>query len=253
MRKILFTICGRAGSKGVQNKNLRSLRGIPIVYYTLGAIKLYMQTHPEDKVVTCLNTDSSNLIEQVRQQNLVDNVELVERKASLAGDIVPKVAVIQDTYLQMKEKHGGFDHVIDLDITSPMRRTGDIEAVINEIEINSKYDLVFSVVHSRRSPYFNMVEKKIDGSYRKICQSDYTARQQAPECYELNASIYNYRSTFLDKEINKTILEYDCGIIIMPDYLVLDIDSENDFRMMEVLMEFYNEEDGEINKLLKQF
>ena len=47
---ILFTICGRSGSKGFKNKNLKKLNGIPLVYYTLSAIKLYQETHSDDSV-----------------------------------------------------------------------------------------------------------------------------------------------------------------------------------------------------------
>ena len=32
---ILFTICARAGSKGVKSKNARDFLGYPLVYYTL--------------------------------------------------------------------------------------------------------------------------------------------------------------------------------------------------------------------------
>lgn len=36
--KILFTICGRAGSKGFKNKNLKKMNGVPLVFYTLASI-----------------------------------------------------------------------------------------------------------------------------------------------------------------------------------------------------------------------
>ena len=45
--RILFTICGRAGSKGLRNKNLRKMKGVPLVYYTLASIRMYMDAHPE--------------------------------------------------------------------------------------------------------------------------------------------------------------------------------------------------------------
>ena len=71
----------------------------------------------------------------------------------------------------------------------------------------------------------------------------YTARQQAPVSYELNASIYAYRPKFLSGTIDRTILDYNCGIVVMPDYLVLDIDSEEDFEMMEMLFEHFAKSD----------
>lgn len=233
--KILFTICGRAGSKGFKNKNLKKMRGVPLVHYTLAAIKGYVDKHPKDEVTVALNTDSGELIDLARKQAEV-SVCVIERKESLAKDATPKVDVIKDTFLSC----GGveFDAVIDLDLTSPMRSVCDIDTVIKEY-VAGDYDLVCSVVEARRSPYFNMVEKKSDGYYRKICKSNFTARQQAPRAYELNASIYAYNPAFLIGDIEKTILDCNCGICVMSDYLVLDIDSEKDFRMMSFLHDYY--------------
>lgn len=233
--RILFTICARAGSKGLKDKNLKEMRGAPLVYYTLAVIKGYIDKHPKDYVNTVLNTDSKPLVSLVQKQNAV-NISYVKRKQEFAGDIVPKVDVIKDTYMETLDFNA--DVIIDLDITSPMRKVADIERVVEEYN-KGRYDLVFSVVKARRSPYFNMVEKNPDGCYRKICQSDFTARQQAPKSYEMNASIYAYSPSFLKKTIDKTILDYNCGISVMPDYLVLDIDSEEDFVMMQYLHEFY--------------
>lgn len=245
---ILFTVCGRAGSKGFKNKNLKKLKGIPLVYYTLSVIRLYMEKHPENEVKVALNTDSVDLQDIVRDQNIVPNVIMAERREDLAGDVAAKVAVIQDTYFQCKaENH--FDVIVDLDITSPMRRLCDVEAAIENLLSDVNCDLVYSVVPARRSPYFNMVEQK-DGYYKKICQSSYTARQQAPKTYELNASIYAYSPAFLESPIDKTILDYNCGIMVMPDYLVLDIDSEEDFEMMEMLFGHFAKLDKGLQELV---
>ena len=43
--KILFTICGRAGSKGIKNKNLRFFCGKPLAYFTVSVIDLYLRQH----------------------------------------------------------------------------------------------------------------------------------------------------------------------------------------------------------------
>lgn len=244
---ILFTICGRAGSKGFKNKNLKEMNGVPLVYYTLAAIKGYMEAHTENNTLIGVNTDSPELIELIKKQNALTNIQYVERKPEQAGDSAPKVAVIQDTYLSLS-KEISFDVIIDLDITSPMRRVQDIENIVAEFSLDSNYDVVFSVVKARRSPYFNMVEKKESGYFGKICKSAFTARQQAPQSYEMNASIYAYAPKFLSTKIEKTILDYNCGIVEMEDYLVLDIDSEEDFVMMEMLHRFYCGKDSELDK-----
>lgn len=246
---VLFTICGRAGSKGFKNKNLKKMNGVPLVYYTLSVIRLYMDKHVNDQVTIALNTDSKELQELIKNQNIVPGIALVERKEELAGDVVAKVEVIRDTYYQCRQDRE-FDVVVDLDITSPMRRLGDVEDAIEKLLADQNCDLVYSVVPARRSPYFNMVEKK-DDYYRKICPSMYTARQQAPASYELNASIYAYSPKFLEGIIDRTILDYNCDIVVMPDYLVLDIDSEEDFKMMEMLFDYFKKNDLEFQFLVK--
>lgn len=245
---VLFTICGRAGSKGFKNKNLKSMQEIPLVYYSLAAIYLFKRAHPDYNVITVLNTDSDELCNLVKKQELIPDIVYLPRKELLSGDRVAKVEVIKDIFLTMK-KQMNFDIIIDLDITSPIRRKQDIENVMQVLLSDTTLDLVFSVVEARRSPYFNMVEKKESGYYNKICQSSYTARQEAPESFELNASIYAYCPIFLDSDITQTILEYRCGISTMPDYLVLDIDSEEDFRMMEILYSYYMKKDRGLSEI----
>lgn len=242
---ILFTICGRAGSKGFKNKNLKEMNEVPLVFYTMAVIKEYTKKHKEDEATVAINTDSEALLELIKKHEPFPII-YVHRKSELAGDDVAKVDVIRDTYLSVNDPK--LDVVIDLDITSPLRRVEDVENIIEEYS-KGVFELVFSVVEARRSPYFNMVEDKSDGYFRKICTSNFTARQQAPKSYELNASIYAYNPAFLKEKIEDTILDHKCGISVMPDFLVLDIDSEEDFKMMQFLHLHYCEEDVELKKI----
>ena len=243
--RILFTICGRAGSKGFKNKNLKEMNGVPLVYYTLSAILCYKETH-SDEIDVALNTDSEHLIDLIKRQDKLE-VKIVPRKPQLAGDTIGKVDVIKDTFVEVGET---YDVVIDLDLTSPMRTVRDIEKVISVYNENSSFEWVTTVVPSRRSPYFNMVEEN-DGAYKQVCKTDFTARQQAPLTYDLNASIYAYRPSFLAGEINGTLLDYRLGISIMEDYLVLDIDSEEDFVMMSKLHKYYCSIDEGIKEIFE--
>lgn len=245
---ILFTICGRAGSKGFKNKNLKEMNGVPLVFYTLATIRLFIKNNPQQNVTVALNTDSMPLMDIVKNQCVLADIVYVDRKLELAGDKVAKVDVIRDTF---RVAGKDFDIVVDLDITSPLRKVKDIENIIDVYKADEAYELVTSVVPARRSPYFNMVEKKGD-YYRKICESTYTTRQEAPASYELNASIYAYRPVFLDMDITDTILDHRCGISVMDDYLVLDIDSEEDFQMMEVLHRYYIAHDEELKKVFEE-
>lgn len=229
--KILFTVCGRAGSKGIKNKNCRNFLGKPLAYYTLSAISLYTKENPSLEYDVVLNTDSEKLIELIEQQKMV-KVDIVHRKPELAGDSTPKVAVILDCLNEMeKRKKTAYDMVVDLDITSPLRTVEDIKNLIQRKQ-NAKCDVVFSVTEARRNPYFNMV-KKTDNGYERVIPSNFNARQEAPEIFDMNASLYAYDPQFLKAQ--KSIFDGKCEVIKMMDTGVLDLDHENDFVLMEMV------------------
>lgn len=234
--KTLFTICARAGSKGVANKNVRIFCGKPIVYYTLAIYEKYLQKYKntENEIDLAVNTDSGQLVEQINARDI--EYFLVKRKKELAGDRVAKVSVIQDTFLETeKSRNKQYDLVIDLDITSPLRTLADVEGVIGKVTQNEKCNFAYSVVEARRNPYFNMVCKNENGFFDKVIPSDYVARQQAPECFDMNASIYAYAREYLmdARTENRFALVWK-----MEDNGVLDIDSENDFELMELIADY---------------
>ena len=89
---------------------------------------------------------------------------------------------------------------------------------------------------------------KEEGSYVTLVNnSSFTARQQAPSIYDMNASMYLYDTTFLDNK--EAIFDGVCGIIEMKDYLILDIDSEEDFEWMSYLYERFLLEDEGLNEI----
>ena len=76
MKKVLITVCGRAGSKGFRNKNLKVFCGQPLVYYTLSAAALFAAARPDLAVDVALNTDSPELQRLVADHQVKDKVEL---------------------------------------------------------------------------------------------------------------------------------------------------------------------------------
>ena len=233
MKRVLITICGRAGSKGFRNKNLKTFCEKPLVYYTLSAAFLFKAARPDVAVDVCLNTDSELLVELVKAK--YPEVTYIPRQADLCGDTVPKMAVFQNSLAEMEKKTGRrYDYVMDLDITSPLRTEKDVENAFDKKDSRPDLDLVFSVTEARRNPYFNMV-KLVGDHVEKVIPSPYTARQQAPAIFDLNASIYVFRRDFLANNRTGILWDGKIGISEMMDTGILDIDSEEDFRLMEVI------------------
>ena len=247
---ILFTVCGRAGSKGIKNKNIKKFLGVPLLFYTFSAIDLYCKMYADIKMDIALNTDSEQMITLV-QEKIIVPIHFVKRNKELALDNSPKVPVIADTMQAMENKlNQQYDMIVDLDITSPLRTVEDINKLI-EMKKNSEYDVVFSVTESRRNPYFNMVQTNDDG-VELIIKSDFVARQQAPTVYDMNASMYAYHPEFLKS--GKRMFDVKCGITKMMDTGILDLDHENDFELMQVIAAYLfdrKEEFGMIKENVK--
>lgn len=243
---ILFTLCGRAGSKGVKGKNARDFLNIPLVWYSMAGIALYIERHKgaNDNIDIVCNTDSEDLITLVENVTVL-NVIPLRRDESLAGDRVPKTAVILDC-LKRSEKffNRNYDMVVDLDITSPLRKVEDIANAIKRKAERPEVNVVYSVAPARRNPYFNMVKEK-DGYFVDAFPSQYTTRQEAPIFYDMNASIYAYNAYALSTKDLITFFNENCDAIVMQDTGILDIDSEEDYELMQVIASYlFNNVEG---------
>ncbi len=243
--RMLFTICGRAGSRGIKNKNIKLFAGKPLPYYTLSAIDLYLANHGENECDIVVNSDSQELLSMMRNSG-IRPVELIERSGELGGDTVGKIDVIRNCLEIMQErKESKYDVVVDLDITSPLRRVADIENLV-EKHVHTGADVTTSVVAARRNPYFNQLKRTACG-FRKVCESDYTARQQAPDIYDMNASLYAYRPEYLRS--GRQVLDGYVEVIEMYDTGILDLDHENDLELMTVIAEYLFKTNNEFREI----
>jgi len=88
---------------------------------------------------------------------------------------------------------------------------------------------------SNKNPYFNMVE--IDDDFAKLSkQADkrITNRQSAPVVFAMNASIYVWKTEVL---LNQTcVVSGRVKFVEMPEDRSIDIDSEVDLKLVELLM-----------------
>lgn len=229
MSSLLITICARAGSKGVKGKNIRELNGHPLIYYS---IKQALDWGKSKYVV--VSTDSKDIAKIAKACGA--QVPFL-RPAKYATDSAGKVPVIRHALIASEKKFKKkFKMVMDLDITSPIRKIQDLENAYN-LFITEKPKTLFSVVPAHRNPYFNMVEENSENRVN-VCKpnSGFTSRQAAPKVYDMNASIYIYdRNYLLDKKNNKVTSD-DSVALVMNELSRIDIDSELDFKFIEFLI-----------------
>jgi CMP-N,N'-diacetyllegionaminic acid synthase len=250
----LAVICARAGSKGAVSKNTRDFLGYPICYYTLSALAIFLERFGGEYggFDLAVNTDSPELLRQIDATAF--SYLNVPRRESLAGDEASKLDVIRDT-LEMAGRAAQKDYgvVLDMDLTSPLRRAADIKNVIDALLAGKGAEAAISVTEARRNPYFNQLARRGDGYYGTAIASDFVARQQAPEVYDANASLYAYDAEFL-RGGKTALIRARLAVSVMPDTGVLDIDSERDYELMQVLAEHFYDTDpdfGEIREGIK--
>lgn len=228
VRRLFCTICARAGSKGVVNKNIREINGKPLISHTIEqAIEAGFLPN---LVVT---SDSPEVLTIAEAYNVPF---IIRRPDDLSHDTADKLDAICHAIEIVEEKKGfKCDDIIDLDPTSPLRISVDIIAAL-EVFYNDGSENLITAAPSRRSPYFNLVEKGADGFVHlsKPPKKRVLRRQDSPTCYDMNASIYIWeRDVLLNK---KQIFGLKTSLYIMPEDRSIDIDSELDFNFVSYLM-----------------
>jgi CMP-N,N'-diacetyllegionaminic acid synthase len=227
--KRICSICARAGSKGVKNKNIRMLLDKPLIAHSIVQAKA-------TGIFDCIavSSDSLEILEIAQSLNVK---YLVNRPKDMASDHAAKLPVIQHCVQEVENKSGiKFDTIVDLDATSPLRNINDILRAIKMLEDSQSSNLI-TASSARRSPYFNLVEMDENGFVRKSKTLDKSIyrRQDSPKCYDMNASIYVWkRDKFFS---NESVLLGDTILYEMPDNRSIDIDSELDFDIVEFLMQ----------------
>jgi len=232
MSDILCTICARGGSKGVKNKNIRKINGKPLISYTIEQAK---KSELFEYIVVSTDSDEIATIAQKFGAEV-----FFKRPAELANDSSGKLPAIRHALLESEEHYGKiFNSIIDLDATAPIRKTDDIVNAYN-LFVNGDFENLITAVNARKSPYFNQIELDGDGkiSLSKTPKKPILRRQDSPKIYDMNASIYIWKREAL---LNSNLIINDkTGMYIMDEKSTFDVDTEIDFKIVEMLIKELN-------------
>lgn len=224
---ILCTICARKGSKGLKNKNFIKLKNKPLILHSYDQAK---KAKIFDKIV--VSTDSSKAIRLLRSKK----IEIFfKRSKDLSGKKVGKIPVIRDA-LKRSEKYykKKFDLVIDLDVSSPLRRQSDIKNALQKFIKEKSNNLITGCI-ARKNPYFNMIEikNKIVRLCKRIDQK-ILSRQQSPIVFDMNASIYIWKRNYLLNSNN--LFSNKTSFYEMPFDRSIDIDDLDDLKIVKLFI-----------------
>jgi len=225
---LLCTICARGGSKGVVGKNARDLLGRPVLAWSIAQAR---ETGLFDAIA--FSSDSDALLDAAVKAG-ADIA--VKRPGEMATDTAPKLPAIRHCLEQAIAQTGKTPEIfVDLDVTSPLRLASDISGAVALLRESGARNVITGAP-ARRSPYFNLVEQRTDGSVglSKPANPPVTRRQDAPRCFDMNASIYVWRvAPFLEQP---AVFYPDTRLFEMPEERSIDIDSDLDFTLVELLL-----------------
>jgi len=227
---VLGTICCRGGSKGVKGKNIRPLKGKPLIAYT---VETALRCGLINDII--VSTDSSLIAGAAREAGIKT---IIMRPEELATDTASKWPVFIHA-LEEYEKIFGIkaDYIADMDVTVPLKTSEDIDGAINMALTDTTADVIITGYEPERNPYFNMMEIREDGFAHIVKQTEepIVRRQDAPLVYSLTPAVY-----VIKKEAFFTFSHWStakCKIYPIPRERAVDIDTEIDFSIVEFLID----------------
>lgn len=226
--KRLCTICARGGSKGLPGKNIRPLAGRPLITHSIAQAKASGLF-----TAIAVSSDAEDILSAAKAAGAD---LLIHRPVELATDDAAKVPAIRHAVLEAERTLGVVhDVLVDLAATSPTRSVEDIAGAVALLEASGAANVITGSP-ARCSPYYSLVEQDSAGVVRlsKAPPAGLTRRQDAPESFDMNGSIYVWRrEPFMTAPY---IFGDNTRLYVMPRERSVDIDDELDFRMAELVM-----------------
>lgn len=220
-KRVLAIIPARGGSKGVPGKNIKLLGDKPLIAWTIERAK---RSKYIDRLI--ISTDDQEIAEVAKRYGC--EVPFI-RPATLAQDDTPGVLPV----LHALEQVQGYDYVLLLQPTSPLRETADMDACMEHCFQHGAKSCV-SVTEPDKSPYWMYTmgdEAKLEPLLERPL---ITRRQELPSAYVLNGALYFCESLWLQN--NQRLIGEDTIGYVMPKERSWDIDTLEDFTICEYLI-----------------
>lgn len=226
--KNIAIILARSESKGVKDKNIRDLCGKPLMAYTIEAA---IESREFEEIM--VSTDSEKYAEIARQYGA--NVPFL-RSAMASSDTASSWAMVEEVLKGYKQCGREFDTFCLLQPTSPLRSADDITGAYQLYSQKADFAVV-SVCEAEHSPLWCGHLPKSGEFIGFINQENMKQRQAGYKFYRLNGAIYIV--DILKFEKNSFLYQKGSFAYVMSQKTGVDIDTEIDFKLAEILREYY--------------
>ena len=224
--KTFAFVFARGGSKGIPDKNIRVLAGMPLLAYSL---KVASEV-PE--IERCFVSTDSDKIASVAMSF---GATVILRPQELATDESNEWLAWRHAVDWVVSRGFEFDRFVSLPATAPLRSASDVIECLSKL--NDEIDIVVTMTPAQRSPWFNMVKADYAGYISVLIQNDaggVVRRQDVPTVFDLTTVAYVTRPDFIRS--NNGIWDGRVVGVEIPNERAIDIDTEFDFKIADYLM-----------------
>lgn len=221
-RTVLAIIPARCGSKGIPQKNIVPLSGKPLISWTIEAA-----LNAQCVTRTIVSTDCAEIAAVARASGA--EVPFI-RPAHLATDFATTV----DAVRHARDECPGYEVLLVLQPTSPLRTAEDIDAAYEEMTTSSANSCA-SVVQVNTPPW--LMHTKNDAGFLERIMPTWPGgmrRQDFPPVYTLNGAIYFVETYSFD--MSSQLVIPNANGYVMPPERSIDIDTPEDLKSVEEIL-----------------
>jgi CMP-N,N'-diacetyllegionaminic acid synthase len=227
-KRVLAYIPARSGSKGIKDKNIIDIGGLPLIAYTILAAKASKYV---DRLI--VSTDSEKYAEIARRYGA--ETPFI-RPTELATDTVTEMLTTLHLIKWIEDnEHQQYDYIMRLEPTCPLRLAEDIDKAIERINDKNSDSVISVTKASTPLDWVNTLPE--DGSmigFRKKSSHGFN-RQQMPKYYQLDGLVFI--ATWNQIKTRQSWYEAETSFsTITPKVRGVDIDDELDLELAKVLI-----------------
>jgi len=223
---VLAIIPARGGSKGIPRKNIKPLMAKPLIDWSIEAAK---QSSCIDRII--VSTEDKEIASVACELGV--DVPFM-RPDELAADDTPGVAPVLHAISQLPN----YDWILLLQPTSPLRIAEDIDGIW-QFCLERDAPSAVSVCEVGKHPYW-IYQRDASQRLQPFIKGrpDVTRRQDLPPAYSLNGALYLARTDWLLEQ--QDFIGPETRGYIMPPERSVDLDTPQDWRWVEFLIEQSN-------------
>jgi len=222
MDKSVAIIPARGGSKRIPRKNIKDFYGKPLIVYSL---ETALESNIFDKVV--VSTDDKEIADIAKKYG----AEIIQRPNELSDDYTGTWDVIDHAIEHLEKQGEVYNFACTIYATAPFLETGYLKDGFEKLK-NSDAINAFSAT-SMPFPIQRTFKLNSDGRCEMFTPQHYNTRSQdLEEAYQDAGQFYWSK---VGQKSNEIFFGKDSIPIILPRYLVQDIDTLEDWKRAEIM------------------